>query len=171
MWSQQRRIQRLVRRLEIALPTPLTVHGLVSALEESRNRPIQFAAMTIDDQTPCGLWVATADTDYVLYNRNSSSVLKIQTILHELMHMGLRHTAGAAVPVAGQLMAVFGAVGAQTVLARSAATVSQQQEHEAELLATYLGARLECGEQTLSFDELGDDTAAVMYRIAETLAD
>ncbi|MFJ1542365.1 hypothetical protein ACIODS_27885 [Micromonospora chalcea] len=143
----------------------------MSALERARGRRIQLAAMTIDDQTPCGLWVATAETDYVLYDRGASPVLQRHTILHELMHIALRHTGAGVVPIDGRLVDAFGAAGARVVLARSAATFEHQQEHDAELLATYLGARLNGGEQVGSFDQLGDDTAAVMYRIAATLTD
>ncbi|MFJ2087496.1 ImmA/IrrE family metallo-endopeptidase [Micromonospora chokoriensis] len=143
----------------------------MTALEQARGREIRLAAMTIDDQTPCGLWVAMAETDYVLYNRDSSLVLQLHTILHELMHIGLGHTGGAPVSVDARLADAFDAVGARVMLARSAPAFAQQQEHDAELLATYLGARLDGEEQIGSFDQLGEDTAAVMYRIAATLAD
>lgn len=172
MWHQQRRIQRLKRRLAVDLPVPLTVKALVSALEAARSRPIQLVAMTIPERTvPCGLWVATAETDYVLYNRDSSPVLQVQTMLHELMHMALMHTGGAVIRGAEQLVESFDAVGAETVLARTASTFDQQQEMDAELLATYLGARLDGVDQVGAFDDLGDDTAAVMYRIAAALTE
>jgi hypothetical protein len=172
MWRQQRQVRKLLRRLDVSLPAPLTVQGMVSALEAARGRRIQLVAMTIDEQTgPCGLWVATPETDYVLYNRDSSPVLQVQTILHELMHIALKHTGGAVLSVTDWLAdAREGTVDAP-VLARSASTFGQQQEHDAELLATYLGARLDSGDHVGAFDDLGDDTAAVMYRIAAALTD
>ncbi|WDZ82715.1 hypothetical protein [Micromonospora cathayae] len=77
MWQQRRQVQKLIRQLDVGLPAPLTLHGLLSSLEAARGRRIQIVAMTIDEHTgPCGLWVATAETDYVLYNRDSSPVLR-----------------------------------------------------------------------------------------------
>ena len=172
MWHQQRRIQRLMRGLDVDMPVPLTVQGLVSTLETARRRPIQLVAMTISEQAgPCGLWVATAATDYVLYRRDSSPVLQVQTMLHELMHMALGHTGKPVIRGAEQLTQSFDAAGAETVLARTSATYDQQQEMDAELLATYLGARLAEVDQVGAFDSLGDDTAAVMHRIAVTMTE
>ncbi|MCL7457675.1 ImmA/IrrE family metallo-endopeptidase [Micromonospora echinofusca] len=157
----------MLRQLDVDLPTPLTVRGLVSALETTRGRRIQLAAMSVDGRAgPCGLWVATSGTDYVLFSRDAPPVLRVQTILHELMHIALRHTARAvASGAAGETAAAHG------VLARSPATFDEQQEHDAELLATYLGARLDGGGEAVAFDELGGVTAAVMHRIAATLTD
>ncbi|MEU3455234.1 hypothetical protein ABZ671_16810 [Micromonospora sp. NPDC006766] len=166
----KRRIDRLLRQLDVDLPAPLTVQGLVSALEAARGRRVQLVAMTIVQSGPCGLLVATPEADYVLYTRDASRVLQVQTILHELMHIGLRHTGGTVLPV-GRVAAAFDDVGPEVVLARSPSTFGEQQEHEAELLATYLGARLVGGDQVGAFDDLGDATAAVMHRIAATLAD
>ncbi len=172
MWHQRRQIRRLIRQLDVDLPAPLTVHGMVSALEATRDRRIQFVAMTIDEHTgPCGLWVATSETDYVLYSRDSSPVLQVQTILHELMHIALRHTGKAVLSGVDRLADSFSEAGAKVRLARSGSTFHERQEHDAELLATYLGARLDGGDHVRGFDDLGDETAAVMYRIAATLAD
>ncbi|MEU2664834.1 hypothetical protein [Micromonospora sp. NPDC007220] len=157
----------MLRQLDVDLPSPLTVRGLVSALETTRGRRIQLAAMSVDGQAgPCGLWVATAGTDYVLFSRDAPPVLRVQTILHELMHIALRHTA-RTVPSGG----TGEPAAAHGVLARSPATFDEQQEHDAELLATYLGARLDGGGEDVAFDELGGVTAAVMHRIAATLTD
>ncbi|MFG1953729.1 hypothetical protein [Micromonospora sp. NPDC048830] len=172
MWHQKRRSCRLLRRLGVALPVPLTVPALVSALEEERGRPIQFVAMTVDEPAgPCGLWVATAEADYVLYNRDSSPVLQVQTTLHELMHIALKHTGAAVVDGVAHLVESVDADGAETMLARSSSSFDQQQEMDAELLATYLGARLDRVDQVGAFENLHEDTAAVMYRIAATLTD
>ncbi|MCZ7421995.1 MULTISPECIES: hypothetical protein [unclassified Micromonospora] len=161
MWHQKRRAHRLLRRLDVALPVPMTVPALVSALEEERGRPIHLVAMTVDEPAgPCGLWVATAEADYVLFDRDSPPVLQVQTTLHELMHIALKHT-GTTV--------VAGADPVETVLARSSSSFDQQQEMDAELLATYLGARLDRVEEVGAFEDLHEDTAAVMYRIAAAL--
>lgn len=172
MWHQQRQIQRLIRQLDVDLPTPLTVQGVVSALETTRNRRIQFVAMTGDEHAgPCGLWVATAETDYVLYSRDSSPVLRVQTILHELMHIALKHTGKAVFSGVSRLAGSLSPAGAKVLLARSTSAFDERQERDAEMLATYLGARLDGGNHVGVFDDLGDDTAAVMYRIAAALAD
>ncbi|MEV4464673.1 hypothetical protein AB0J51_13710 [Micromonospora echinofusca] len=160
----------MLRQLDVDLPTPLTVRGLVSALETTRGRRIRLAAMSVDGRAgPCGLWVATSGTDYVLFSRDAPPVLRVQTILHELMHIALRHTARAV--ASGPSDGTGETAAAHGVLARSPATFDEQQEHDAELLATYLGARLDGGGEAVAFDELGGVTAAVMHRIAATLTD
>ncbi|GIJ21975.1 ImmA/IrrE family metallo-endopeptidase [Micromonospora lutea] len=172
MWHQKRRAHRLLRRLDVTLPVPLTIPALVATLEEERGRPIQFVAMTVDEPAgPCGLWLATAETDYVLYNRDSSPVLQVQTTLHELMHIALKHTGAAVDDDATPHIECGDADRAVTMLARSSASFDQQQEMDAELLATYLGARLDRVGQVGAFEDLHQDTAAVMYRIAATLTD
>ncbi|NGM15809.1 hypothetical protein O3597_26405 [Verrucosispora sp. WMMA2044] len=170
MWHQKHRAHRLLRRLDVALPVPLTVSALVSALEEKRGRPIHLVAMTVDEPTgPCGLWVATAEADYVLFDRDSPPVLQVQTTLHELMHIALKHIGTTVVDGAAQPIERGDADPVETVLARSSASFDQQQEMDAELLATYLGARLDRVEEVGAFEDLHEDTAAVMYRIAAAL--
>ncbi|TDC42842.1 hypothetical protein [Micromonospora sp. KC213] len=170
MWRERRRVLHLLRRLDIDLPAPLTVDALVSALVRARGRRIQLAATSTDVQAPCGLWIATAETDYVLYGADASPVLQIQTILHELMHIGLRHV-GAGIVDVGEALPRVGGVAATVMRARAVGAFAVEQEHDAELLATYLGARLTGGGSGVSFDGLGRERAAVMYRIASTLAD
>ncbi|WP_416903494.1 hypothetical protein [Micromonospora echinospora] len=114
--------------------------------------------------------MATAEADYVLYDRASSAVVQVQTVLHELMHIGLMHRGEVVAATAAHLGGAIDGVGAQTVLARSSCS-SDQQEIDAELLATYLGARLDRVDQVGVFENLREDTAAVMYRIAATLTE
>ncbi|WP_146017493.1 hypothetical protein [Verrucosispora sp. ts21] len=171
MWHQQRRIHRLLRQLEFDLPMPLTVQALVATLETVRHRRIQFVAMSVEQTGPCGLWVATAEADYVLYGRDSPPILRLQTILHELMHIALRHAGHAALSRGTGQVGGFGDTPTEVVLARSTSAFGEQQEHDAELLATYLGARLDGGDQVGAFEDLADATAAVMYRIAAVLAE
>ncbi|QKW13842.1 ImmA/IrrE family metallo-endopeptidase [Verrucosispora sp. NA02020] len=170
MWRQRRQIQKLIRQLVVDLPAPLTLPGTISALAAARRRDIQVLAMTMGEQAgPCGLWVATTETDYVLYSRDSSPVLQTQTILHELMHIALRHTGKVVLPPTTPELP--DAADVQALLARSSSTFHDRQEHDAELLATYLGAQMATAGQVGGFDDLADETAAVMYRIAATLTD
>ncbi|MBL6279339.1 hypothetical protein JMF97_24605 [Micromonospora fiedleri] len=76
--------------------------------------------MSVEQTEPCGLWVATGETDYVLYGRDSPPILRLQTILHELMHIALRHAGHAALSwgtgqVAGLLLSAGAAFGAAFV--------------------------------------------------------
>ncbi|WDZ82716.1 hypothetical protein [Micromonospora cathayae] len=87
------------------------------------------------------------------------------------MHIALRHTGKAVLSGVAGLADSLGPAAADVLLARTRSTFHERQEHDAELLATYLGARLDTGDQVGGFDDLTDETAAVMYRIAATLAD
>lgn len=174
MWRrQERRAEWLLRRVAVELPVPLTVQSLIAALETARDRPIQLVAMTSQTSTlPCGLWVATPETDYVLYSRATSMVLEVQTLLHELMHMALDHIGSPVIDGAGEVMAeVFSHEGVDSVMARSPRTYDQQQERDAEVVATYLGARLDGLGDVVNVAGLHDDAAAVVYRIAAALTD
>ncbi|MFI7024430.1 ImmA/IrrE family metallo-endopeptidase [Micromonospora sp. NPDC049900] len=167
MWRHRRQVQRLIRQLVVDLPAPLTLPGMISTLAQARRRDIQVLAMTMGEQA--GLWVATAETDYVLYSRDSSPLVQTQTILHELMHIALRHTGKVLLP--STVPEPTDSAGVRALLARSSSTFHDRQEHDAELLATHLGAQMAAVGRVGGFDDLADETAAVMYRIAATLTD
>ncbi|WP_434740719.1 hypothetical protein [Micromonospora sp. SH-82] len=173
----QRHAETLLRRLDVQIPAPLTITGLVAALERRRGRPINMMAMTSAATVPCGLWLATEHRDYVLYSARSSALVQVQTVLHELMHIALGHVGAEFVNTADGLLddcdftPVTTALARSAPLARTPATYEEQQELDAEVLATYLGARLDSRRDVIDVKELESETAAVMQRIAAALTE
>ncbi|MDX2592823.1 hypothetical protein PV343_11210 [Streptomyces sp. WI03-4A] len=80
----------IVRKLD--LPKPFNINVLVDQLEKRRGRPISLIPMPLPaDRGPCGLWVATPDVDYVIYQANTRKAHQGHIVLHELGHMLCEH--------------------------------------------------------------------------------
>ncbi|MGP4002778.1 toxin [Streptomyces sp. 8N706] len=88
--------------------------------------------------SPCGLWVATDDVDYILYQAHTTRLHQIHIILHELGHLMCRHEATPALhdEVAGLLMPTLSPELVRTVLGRTQYT--NEEERAAELIASLI---------------------------------
>ncbi len=53
----------LVRELDI--PSPFDLGEFVAGLERQRHRPIRLCPFSSGPGIPCGLWIGTADADYI----------------------------------------------------------------------------------------------------------
>jgi len=89
---------------------------------------------------PCGVWVATGDTDHVFVQRGSTGVHREQIILHEIGHIARGHGASAPTALLGQLLPDIDPATIEQVLQRSRYT--EPQEREAELVATLALTRM-----------------------------
>jgi hypothetical protein len=87
-----RRWRRVVRQLSI--PEPFDLAEMLRRLAERRGRPIRLQLVDMADDSPCGVWVALADTDYIFIERRTSSLHQHHIGLHEVAHMLLEHTGG-----------------------------------------------------------------------------
>ncbi|WP_370132528.1 hypothetical protein [Streptacidiphilus sp. EB103A] len=127
---------------EIVLPVPFDVNALVDLFEEERDRPISLMPMPggFRAGSPCGLWVATDDCDYILYG-GTRKAHQVHIILHELAHMRLGHKSSPADQdeLAQLLMPTLNPALVRSVLGRTAYTT--QEERAAELVATMLTVR------------------------------
>lgn len=115
--------QARLRDLRLPEPPPGGVEAWCHLIGEERGRPIRIryrpaaelaAVVGLVADTglgPCGLWLATADADYIVADESAPAMLREHTILHELAHLLLRHTG---------------------------TTVEPEQEYEAETLADVL---------------------------------
>jgi hypothetical protein len=62
----RRRRAAVVRDLE--LPVPFDLEKFVAGLERQRDRPIRLHPFSSRPGCPCGLWIGTADADYIFHD-------------------------------------------------------------------------------------------------------
>lgn len=89
----ERELRRRCRDLlnELGIRPPLDVVTLCRRLGERRGRPIVLLAHPIEVSGPFGAWIATADTDYILYQQETTKAHQDHIILHELGHIIAGH--------------------------------------------------------------------------------
>jgi hypothetical protein len=131
-------LTRVRRRCEaklqgLDLPVPFDVQAFCQTLEIRRGRPIRLCP--VDTRTgPCGLWVATAEVDYLFYEQATTRLHQDHIRLHELGHLVFNHHSGEVLDE--ELAGVLGldVQLIRQVLART--TYSTAEEQEAEVFAT-----------------------------------
>ena len=125
----------IVRELE--LPVPFDLGQFVAGLERQRKRPIWLRPFSSGPGCPCGLWIGTADADYIYHEAGTTPFHATHIALHEIAHMllGHRHTAAW-----GQIVRLLAPdvdqALIQLILGRSA--YSTTEEREAETLASII---------------------------------
>jgi len=134
--------RHLLRTLKISTTEPLTVEGLTAAVAARTGRPIHV--MPLPATVPgglCGLWVNTADIDYIYVDSTAPPVLRRHTAFHELGHILLDHH-GASSPTV--VAAEFDALDpdmVRRVLGRMG--FDDTEERAAEIFADVAGERAE----------------------------
>jgi hypothetical protein len=131
--SEKGRHAAIVRELDI--PVPFDVGQFAARLERQRRRPIRLIPFTSAPGMPCGLWVSTAEADYVYYEQGTTPFHISCIALHEIAHMLLGHRG----PQARQDLARLVAPGVDPSLARlilSRSAYETPEEREAETLAS-----------------------------------
>ena len=131
----RRRCEERLRELE--LPAPFNTASFCDVLATQRGRPIVLQSL-VARGGPFGFWVPTPNRDYILYERETSRWHQEHIVLHEACHMLWGHEPTPITsPELAQLLAP--SVAPETVrrmLQRRA--YPEEQEHEAELLATLI---------------------------------
>ena len=129
------------RLLEIELPAPFNVASFCDALAARRGRPIVLQSV-VARGGPFGFWVPTPDRDYIFYERETSSWHQVHIVLHEACHMlwGHEPTPITAPEMAQLLVPSISPETVHRMLQRRA--YPEEQEHEAELLATLILERV-----------------------------
>ncbi|MGW2248775.1 hypothetical protein ACWCXH_01020 [Kitasatospora sp. NPDC001660] len=137
----RKRCADVVARIDF--PSPFSINALVDSVERRRGRQISLVpvALPVHPGSPCGLWVATDDIDYVLYLQETSRAHQEHIVMHELGHMLLGHgsTEADQAEATRLLMPTLDPRFVQAVLARSVYT--SQEERAAELVASLLPLR------------------------------
>ena len=130
-----RRNAAMIRELQV--PVPFDLGEFVAGLERQRNRPIRLRPFSSAPGCPCGLWIGTADADYIYHEAGTTPFHATHIALHELAHMLLGHQHSASWDQFISLLApdVDQAL-IRLILGRSA--YSTEKEREAETLASLI---------------------------------
>jgi hypothetical protein len=132
--------QRCVAKLrEYQVPRPFDLDLFRAEVERIRGRPIVFVPVRTGVTTGCGMWLQTADTDYILHEAFTSPLHEAHIKLHELAHVMWGHQGSS--PFAADFLRLvlpdLDPTAVQQVLGRG--TYTRDAENEAEMLATVIG--------------------------------
>lgn len=167
--GMRRRCRRLIRGIDV--PRPFDVDRFTNGLQRQRGRRIMVVPIKTNSRSPCGLWIATDDTDYVFFEANTSPLHQRHIVLHEFGHMLFEHSGISpfSEPILRQAMPNLDPSALKRVLGRS--TFTAGQEAEAEMFATLVGEKgaiTDVGHEPM---ELPPDTAQMLTRLAAGLAE
>lgn len=165
MW---RRCEALVGRVDV--PVPFDFETMCSRYGASqRGRPLVVVYEDlVSSGLPCGMWVPLPDQDVLVVDGKASPLHRRQIGLHEFGHVLCDHDGGWTQlggdnPILGDLAPHL----VSSYLGRS--TYDQDQEREAEMVATLLGERAASDHGVMSplvagrVD--GDDVLAELRRV------
>lgn len=140
------RLRTLMRRCRavtdtLTLPDPFDVGELCRAVGERRGRPIVLAPLTTTGG-PCGLWLKTADLDFIFHETGTSALHQNHIVLHELGHVLLdQHQAESLDDeMIRQLFPDLDPAAVRSALGRTRYTAVEEQE--AEVFAHLVLARV-----------------------------
>lgn len=123
------------------LPVPADVTSICDRVADMRGRPIRTLRHRLPSNSPCGLWIATVDADYLIVQEGASPAHRELILLHELGHV--LFDPDDSLPLDEDLLgALVPQVDPATVtrmLGRSRYTLENEQT--AEVFATLLFAR------------------------------
>lgn len=134
------RCERVLR--DLVIPQPFDVDELCAQVSKRRSRPLRLLPMQgMSAAAPCGLWLSTAEADYVFYEPNTSPLHSEHIILHELGHVLSGHTQNLRTDdtLIPRLLPSLNPETVTRVLGR--VNYMTEQEQEAELLASLIRAR------------------------------
>jgi hypothetical protein len=120
---------------ELQMPVPFDLGQFVAGVERQRRRPIRLRPFISGPGCPCGLWIGTAEADYIYHEAGTTPFHATHIALHEIAHMLLGHEHSAAWEQLIKLLApdVDQAL-IKLILGRSAYTSTE--ERDAESLAS-----------------------------------
>jgi hypothetical protein len=122
---------------ELEMPVPFDLCQFVSGLERQRHRPIELRPFSSEPGCPCGLWISTAEVDYIYHEAGTTPFHATHIAVHEVAHMLLSHQHTATWDqFIGLLAPDVDEALIQLILGRSA--YSTKEEQEAETLASLI---------------------------------
>ena len=164
----RRQCEALVAALE--LPDPFDLAEMCAEIGRRRGKPIVLMAtpMALGGGL-CGLWMGTAKADYVFYEQDTSPLHQQHIVFHELGHILRRHTPARVLgaDIARVLAPTVEPVEGQRVLGRD--TYSDEDEYEAELIATLLLQRVSGLAESAGEPTAEDDAQDAAARIERAL--
>ena len=84
----------MIRGLQV--PVPFDLSQFVAGLERQRGRPIGLHSFSFGPGGLCGLWIGTAEADYIYHEAGTTPFHATHIALHEIAHMLLGHQHTAA---------------------------------------------------------------------------
>lgn len=120
------------------LPELRDIDTFCDALARRRGRRILRVPIAAPGTGIWGMWVATANADVIFFQGSTTPLHREHIVLHEVSHMLCDHQPSAATPAdwAPMLLPSLDPAMVRRVLARSG--YHEQQEREAELLASLI---------------------------------
>lgn len=91
--SRERGLRRMAGQVLRDLDTanPLDIYEVCRRYAEQRNRPLTIRTALIPVPGPTGIWVDTANGDYVFVQENTTPVHQMLILVHELGHIIAGH--------------------------------------------------------------------------------
>jgi hypothetical protein len=131
----KQRFRALAREIEIPMPFDLT--DFCARLERQRGRIIRLFPITSMGAVS-GVWVSTAEADYIYYEAGTTRLHRTHIVLHEIAHMLLGHKGGAWIrdDIAQLLAPALSDSLVQLILGRGAYTSAE--ERDAEVMASLI---------------------------------
>ncbi|MBN6034172.1 hypothetical protein JYK18_04610 [Amycolatopsis sp. 195334CR] len=143
----RRQCRQLLRRLDIR--PPLDVAELCNRAGTLRGKRIRLVAHPIPVPGPFGVWIATNNVDYILYQEETSKLHQDHIVLHELGHILAGHQSDEEddsllaelypTMTPDRLREQYSDIGPEAVRrALRRASFGTRQEREAETVATII---------------------------------
>lgn len=164
----RRDCKALVAALEV--PSPFGLEAFCRILGENRGKPINLLPTPMVFGNLCGLWLGTAKADYVFYEENTSRLHQQHIVCHELGHILCEHPAKKTLgsDIARALTPEVEPAEVQRVLGRE--TYSDDQEYEAELIATLILQRVSRFRIVDEPEALSSTAGGAVARIVRSLS-
>ena len=128
------------RELRRLVPASGDLDLLVAAVAARQGRPIRVLGCELEEEAPSGLWLQTADVDYIVHADGIAAEHRRVVVCHELAHMLLGHSPGRGeVSTADIAPSIAPAVAARFFTRHG---YEDEAEAAAESLATQLATEL-----------------------------
>jgi hypothetical protein len=154
------------------LPDPFDLAELCQMVSAQRGRPLQVRGIPgpATHGRPCGIWIATAEGDWIFVDQDTSPLHRQHIVVHELAHMLCSHAA-AVLPENSMIAQLFPALSpamVKTVLSR--ASYHSEHEREAEMLASLILARTQpAGTPLMPVKETSESEMLILRRVGLAL--
>lgn len=159
MTTERQLRRRCEDRLRVLAPEgPLRLDRFIADVVASRPRPLSFVPVPLLGK-PYGLWLTDGETECICYERDTTPAHQRHIILHELCHLLCGHQPLDPAAFTGPFLHLD-RDRLRAIMLRSG--YSQEQEREAELLASLISERASIGLE-------GADTDAQSLRLLQML--
>lgn len=152
------------------LPRPFDLTEMCARLGRHCGKPIMLMATQMSMGSLCGLWLGTGQADYVFCEEDTSRLHQQHIVCHEIGHILRRHPPSRILgaDVARALAVVVDPGEVPQALGRD--TYSDEDEYEAELIATLILRRIGRGAPAGVPESTDPRASAVIDRISHSLS-